>query len=107
MFKLNKNSHKRDENMRKNIFVGLFIISMALIGFGQSYATSIITGLVKTGGDTDPAPYYPMIVKNGLVPGAISYVDREGRATWHIIPPELLSQKTMIRILGILERSIL
>jgi hypothetical protein len=76
--------------LRKNISIGFMIVSLALCIVSQSLATSIITGLVKTGGDTDPAPSYPVIVANGLVPGAISYVDRAGQATWHIIPAEML-----------------
>jgi hypothetical protein len=76
--------------VKKNIFISIVIATIALFMIGQSHATSIITGLLKTGGDTDPAPFYPVIVSNGLVPGAISYVDREGRATWQGIPLVLL-----------------
>ena len=76
--------------MRKFIFSSFILVALILCVISPSYATSIITGLVKTGGDTDPAPYYPVIVPNGLVPGAISYVDREGRATWQGIPLGLL-----------------
>jgi hypothetical protein len=76
--------------VRKNIFIGIVIATIALFMIGQSHATSLITGLLKTGGDIDPAPFYPVIVPNGLIPGAISYVDREGRATWQGIPAELL-----------------
>ena len=76
--------------MRKSIFHIFVLVTLILCIISPSHATSIITGLLKTGGDTDPAPFYPVIVSNGLVPGAISYVDREGRATWQGIPAELL-----------------
>jgi hypothetical protein len=75
--------------MRRNRSTVWFIVSCAvgllLLGSANSNA-SMITALVKTGGDT--ATPDPAIVVGGLVPGALSYVDRS--AFWEVIPAYLL-----------------
>ena len=65
----------------------VFLLAIGLVAFlaTQSQAT-LITGLVKTGGDTDSIS--PEIVANGLTSGTLSYVDRDN-AFWNVIPTEL------------------
>jgi len=72
----------------RNLKIGLSFIFLLTVTALPVYATSIITGLTKIGGDIDAN--HPIIFNNGLVPGAISYVDRDGRATWETIPNTLL-----------------
>ncbi len=63
----------------------ILAVILCLVSVQAGYSM-IIVGLVKTGGDTG-APS-PVVVHNGLVSGALSYVDRV--ATWDTIPTHLI-----------------